>query len=69
MVRVRLHGARGLKPMDDTTRDGVLDLSDPYCTLHLHETEHRGTTRRKPNPNPNPDPNPTLTLTLTLNGP
>ena len=47
VVRVRLHGASGLKPMDDTTRDGVLDLSDPYCTLHLHETEHRGATCRK----------------------
>ena len=25
-----------------STRDGQLDLSDPYCTLGLHETEHRG---------------------------
>ena len=25
----------------------MLDLSDPYCTLGLHETEHRGATCRK----------------------
>ena len=25
----------------------MLDLSDPYCTLGLHETEHRGATCRR----------------------
>ena len=50
MVRVRLHGAQDLKAADDTTRDGIKDLSDPYCTLGLHETEHRGTPCHATNP-------------------
>ena len=59
-MRVRLHGAQDLKAADDTTRDGKKDMSDPYCTLGLHETEHRGTPcdATDPNPNPNPNPNP-----------
>jgi hypothetical protein len=55
VVRVRLHGARDLRASDDTTKDGKKDLSDPYCTLGLHETEHRGTACHKTNPSPDPD--------------
>ena len=65
VVRVRLHGAHDLKPSDDPHREdrpwlGKKDLSDPYCTLGLHETEHRGTACHKTNPSPDPDPKPDL---------
>ena len=60
VVRVRLHGAHDLKPSDDPHREdrpwlGKKDLSDPYCTLGLHETEHRGTACHKTKPSPDPD--------------
>ena len=55
MVRVRLHGAQDLKAADDTTRDGKKDMSDPYSTLGLHETEHRGTPCDATDPDLGPD--------------
>ena len=55
MVRVRLHGAQDLKAADDTTKDGKKDMSDPYCTLGLHETEHRGTPCDATDPDLGPD--------------
>ena len=35
VIRVILHSGSGLKAMDDTTHDGEMDNSDPYCQIEL----------------------------------
>jgi len=42
VVHVHVHGGSGLKPMDDTTKDGKSDNSDPYLKLY-HGDEQRRT--------------------------
>ena len=45
VVRVHVHGGRGLKPVDDIDGDGTYDTSDPYIRLFLSGVRHRSETR------------------------
>jgi hypothetical protein len=47
VVKVHLHCGHNLRAMDDTNKDGKKDTSDPYCTLSMHDTKHRGKTIQK----------------------
>jgi Ca2+-dependent lipid-binding protein len=47
VLRIRLLRGEGLKAMDDTTKDGAKDASDPYCELALGEEEEKSETIRE----------------------
>ena len=61
VVRVMLHSGSGLKAMDDTTHDGEMDNSDPYCQIELGGVVQRSQAVKK-------SLNPVWQQTLTYRG-